>query len=128
MDNGSVETCPLSGRDGLPLIMRFGTTDGVDLECPDHGQEYEGQIFFLGSDVYVLMNIDSPPSVSVLVDGVRALSIEGPIGPLRDGFVITISSGGLLPDHVFVVEMADSEDDLLVRRRLEPQAGEPEPR
>ena len=89
-------------------------------------EKISGEIIFLGQDAYVMMTVDDP-SVTVLVDGIRALSVEGPVGPLRDGSVIAFSkkenkSG--IPNHLILVEIA-TEEIVLVNRRLIPSHIDP---
>jgi hypothetical protein len=101
---GILFSCDDSSIDGSILLDGVGDSD------------ISGNFFFLNDDLYVLMNRDDK-DVTVLVDGTRALTIEGPVGPLRDGSVITFSrdkSGG--PDHLILVEMSANEMDLLNRR------------
>jgi hypothetical protein len=81
---------------------------------------FSGQFFLLGNDAYVMMNEDG--GVTVLVDGIRCVPSEGPVGPLKDGTVVTVrfgknsSSNELIPDHMFIVELAKTEEELVVRR------------
>ena len=114
------ETKPL--RD----IINFGSfSEKNDFEIAPQNFSFSAQFFFLGTDVYVMMNQDNS-GVRVLVDGVRCLASEGPLGPLKDGSVVAIyfdgpdnssrQSAELVPDHLFVVECADSEAALVSRR------------
>ena len=107
----------------LRSTLFFGTNSDLDFELFSDSPEekFSAQFFFLGNDVYVMMNEEQIP-VTVLVDGVRCTAGEGPVGPLKDGSVLTVSlankpsTSELVPDHMFIVELAKTEQELVARR------------
>ena len=112
-ENGECETKELRG------VLNFGKDDDLGVEI-EHAGFSGGQFFFLGSDPYVGIERDSD-EVKVLVDGVRCLARDGPIGPLRDGSVVSISSSTAteyVPDHLFLIEIAQSQSELIDRRKI----------
>jgi len=119
-DRADCETQPL--RTELVFGPIVGTSEtGFDFDIIPAGESFfSGKFFFLGNDAYVMMNEDG--GVTVLVDGVRCIPSEGPVGPLKDGTVVTVrlgknsSSNELIPDHLFIFELAKSEEELVARR------------
>ncbi|EER12383.1 hypothetical protein Pmar_PMAR001182 [Perkinsus marinus ATCC 50983] len=72
------------------------------------------RIFPLGDDFYVQ---DLGSNYGITVDGLRYRSADGPIGPLKDGSIVSIGGGSQHQPPLFLCEFATAEE--LRKRRVE---------
>ena len=110
------EECSTVSVDETGLVL---TSVDTDVDSETRKFELEGcdacnfQIIVLGGDFYVLNRRDGGDTV--VVDGMRATAADGPVGPLRDGSVISVGNTGSIPNQLLVVEIG-AETDLHARR------------